>query len=75
MSLTDSSQVDMLGSRYESVKCGAERAWGYQVGEPEYRGASLIRQRTPLGPYRRPMPRVLGGSEGGGRFFMGEVPL
>ena len=28
----------------------------------EYRGTSLTRKRTPLGPYRRPMPRVLGGS-------------
>jgi len=27
-----------------------------------YRGASLIRKRTPLRPYRRPMSRVLGGS-------------
>ena len=27
-----------------------------------YRGASLIRKRTPLGPIRRPTPRVLGGS-------------
>ena len=27
-----------------------------------YRGTSLIRKCTPLGPYRRPMPRVLGGS-------------
>ena len=34
-------------------------------------GTSLIRKRTPLGPYRRPMPRVLGG----GRFLMSEVPL
>ena len=40
-----------------------------------YRGTSPIRKRTPLGPYRRPMPRILGGSEGGGRFLMGEVPL
>jgi len=31
-----------------------------------YRGTSLIRKRTPLGPYRRPMPRVLGGCQGGG---------
>ena len=31
--------------------------------------------RNPLGTYRRPMPRVLGGSWGGGRFLMGEVPL
>ena len=27
-----------------------------------YRGTSSIRKRTPLGPYRRPMPRVLGWS-------------
>ena len=27
-----------------------------------HRGTSLIRKRYPLGPYRRPMPRVLGGS-------------
>jgi len=40
-----------------------------------YRGTSLIRKRTPLGPYCRPMPRVLGGSYGGGRFRMREVPL
>jgi hypothetical protein len=26
------------------------------------RGTSLIRNRPPLGPYRRPVPRVLGGS-------------
>ena len=29
----------------------------------------------PLGPDRRPMPRVVGVSQGGGRFLMGEVPL
>ena len=40
-----------------------------------YRGTSLTRKRTPLGPYRRPMPRVLGGSYEGGRFFRGVVPL
>ena len=27
----------------------------------QYRGTSRTRKRTPLGPYRRPMPRVLGG--------------
>jgi hypothetical protein len=32
-----------------------------------------IRKRTPLGPYSRPMPRVLGGSQGGGRLLMSEV--
>ena len=40
-----------------------------------YGGTSLIRKRTHLGPYCNPMPRVLGGSKGSGRFFMGEVPL
>ena len=38
-------------------------------------GTSLIRKRTPLGPFHRPMPRVLGGSLGVGRFLMGEVTL
>ena len=36
-----------------------------------YRGTSLTRKRTTLGPYRTPMLRVLGGSWGGGRFFYG----
>ena len=39
------------------------------------RGTSLVTEQTPLGPYRRPMPRVLGGSQGVGRFLIGEVPL
>ena len=29
-----------------------------------YRGASLIRKRTPLGPYSKTLPRVIGGSWG-----------
>ena len=36
-----------------------------------YRGTSRIRKCTPQGPYRKPMPRVLGG----GRFFISEVTL
>ena len=32
-----------------------------------YRGTSPTRKRTLLGPYCRPMPRVLGGSQGGPR--------
>ena len=40
-----------------------------------YRGTSLIRNRRPLGPYSRTMPRALRGSKGGGRFLMSEVPL
>ena len=33
------------------------------------------KKRTPLGPCRRPMPRVPGGSEGDWRFLMGDVIL
>ena len=44
-------------------------------GNGAYKGTSLTRKRNPLGPYHRPLPRVLGGSQGGGRFLMGEVPL
>ena len=52
-----------------------------------YRVTSLVRRRTPLqgvfahkklpplGPYSRPVPRVLGGSWGVERFRMSEVPL
>ena len=43
--------------------------------KPPYRGTSLIRNRRPLGPYRRTMPRALWGSQGGGRFLLSEVPL
>ena len=41
----------------------------------QYRSTSLIRKCHLLGPYRGPMPRVIGGLQGGGRFLMGEVPL
>ena len=40
-----------------------------------YKGTSPIRKHPTLGPYLRPTPRVVGGSQGGGRFLMGEVPL
>jgi len=40
-----------------------------KLRERSYRGKSLIRKRTPLRPYRRPMPRVVGRSWGGGRFL------
>ena len=41
----------------------------------KYRGTSLIRKRTPLGPYSWTLPRFLGESWRGGRFLMSEVPL
>jgi len=40
-----------------------------------YRGTSLIRNRHPVGPYRRNMPRLLWRSTGGGGFLISEVPL
>ena len=40
-----------------------------------YRGTSLTRNRRPLGPYSRTMPRALWGSQGAGRFLRSEVPL
>ena len=45
------------------------------IERPTVQGYLTHMKRTPLGPYSRPMPRVVGGSQGGGRFFMGEVPL
>jgi len=42
---------------------GGTRGLGFRVeGLRVYRGTSLTRKLTPLGPYRRPRPRVLGGS-------------
>ena len=40
-----------------------------------YRATSLIRNRAPLGPYSRIMPRALWWSDGGGLFLMSEVPM
>ena len=53
---------------------GGAGRWGGDVREPRsdsvthvcagsaYRGASLIRNSAPLGPYSRVMPRILEGS-------------
>ena len=111
--LTDYSQVDVLGPRFESVTFGAtppprrtelvspERlaslifarlssivqkshrlvlcglvlaANGSHPPSGEYRGTSILRNSTPLGPYSRPMPRALWWSYGGSGFLC-EVPL
>ena len=58
-----------------NIPCGTCGVWGVGVRDHQCRGTSLTRKRTPLAPYRRPMPRVLGRSWEGGRFLMGEVPL
>ena len=58
-----------VGNVRERRRCGCVHRLflGYRVTSP-------TRKRTPLGPYRIPMRRVLGGSQGGGHFVMGEVP-
>ena len=38
------------------------------------RTQGYLAHKKPLGPYRRPMPRVPVGSQGSGRFLMSEVP-
>ena len=52
-----------LGFRVEGLglRVLGFRAWGCRYSGT-YRGTSHTRKRTPLGPFRRPMPRVLGGS-------------
>ena len=40
-----------------------------------YRGTSPIRKHTTLGPYRKPLPMVLGGSQGGWAFSYGRGTL
>ena len=54
---------------------GSEGALSPFTHKPNYKGTSLIRKRTPLGPYSRTLPRFLWGSLRGGRFLMSEVPL
>ena len=41
----------------------------------QYKATSLVRNRHPIGSYRRPMPRILRGSQGGEHFLISEVPL
>ena len=65
------SKVVMLGPKNRSVNSGAVTV--SPVRRPSK--SSAPRGHTPLGPYRRPMPRVIGGSWVGGRFLMSEVPL
>ena len=60
---------------YNVIPRQALSTLGSTYGSEQYRGASLIKERLPAGPYREPMPRVLGGSQRGGRFLVGKVPL
>ena len=49
-------------SRSSTRGCTQGRMPASPPNAPVYRGTSLTRKRTPLGPYRGPMPRILGGS-------------
>ena len=40
-----------------------------------YISTSLMRKHNSLGPHRRPMPRIVGGSKRVGLFLMGEILL
>jgi len=53
----------------------AQAAGATLPGDVLVQGYLAHKTPPPLGPYRRPMPRVLGGSSGGVRFLMSEVPL
>ena len=46
-----------------------------QTNRCDLQGCLAIRNRSPLGPYSRLMPRALWWSWGGRRFLMSEVPL
>ena len=83
------SPVLLLWRRFMTIGACAETAYVHKHGptvgfygvvvlmieEPLCKGTSLTKKRTSLGSYRRPMPRVLGGSYECVRFPMGEVPL
>ena len=43
-------------------------ACGFRQISQDYRGALLTRKHPPLGPYRKPLPRVLGEVLGGWEF-------
>jgi hypothetical protein len=76
--LVSPAGVDIVQVRYDSVFRveGLPRTGGAtEMRLRAYRGTSLIRERPPLGPYRGPMPRVLGRSQRGGHFLMSEVSL
>ena len=53
-----------MGGAHErtGVPHSQENAQGCLTFTKTHRGTSLTRKRTPLGPYRRPVPRVLWGS-------------
>ena len=66
LSLFDSIQIEEI-EPIPAQKCSPE--------EEIYGGTSLVRNRAPLGPCSRTLPRALFWSCGEGLFLMCEVPL
>ena len=64
-------QVPLAPRHPHTVLCKLCTTGNVLGGKDVYRGTSLMRNRTPLGPYTRAMPRFLGGWA----FLMSEVPL
>ena len=63
------------GSDFRTQKLTDARPRVFRVRIVLYRGTSLIRNRTPLGPHSRTMPRALWQPCGGLLFLMCEVAL
>jgi hypothetical protein len=62
----------------QGLVCPAPAAKGSGSSLPSleaYRGTSLVRNRHPVGPYSRNMPRALRRSQEGGLSLMSEVSL
>ena len=59
----------------DTTTAGQEQRWEYDTVQVYLGHMKTHPPLGALGPYRRPMPRVVGESQGVGRFLMGEVPL
>ena len=63
----------------DEKKCARGQAHNLSPGPDStwaFTGVPRLQENTPpVGPYRRPMPRVLGQSQGAERFLVGEVSL
>ena len=60
-SIQDLKDLKVIDLQVASL-IGAGRRGGGVWASGRYRGTALARKCTPLGPYSRPMPRVLGKS-------------
>jgi len=59
--LPDCIAAQAVREMVSSMLVGGTERLHYRPFQVPYRGTSLIRNRNPLGPYRKPMPGVLAG--------------